>query len=134
MGGPKGGPMKLTACIILFLSLVTITNAIAQTDDNALSGPTGQWLLSLDENSRFYYIMGVSSGLAFTDEALDDLSKKNGQYDNTRSFLYTKRRNLTYGQIVAIVEKFLHEHPESWGYSASSLVHRALAETIDKMP
>ena len=132
MGGPKGGPMKLTACFILFLSLA-ITPAIAQNNDNASSGPTGQWLLSLDEESRYFYITGTSAGLFFADEMIDAVAYDKGNYNKDRSFLFPKRKKLTYGQIFAIVEKYLNEHPESWGYPANGLIYQAIHEATNKM-
>lgn len=125
--------MKKTACFILFL-LFAIIPGITQSNDNTLTGPTGQWLLSLDENSRYYYVIGASSGLFLADEMIDVVAYENGSYNKDRSFLFPKRRQLTYGQISAIVEKYLKEHPESWVYPANGLIYQAIRDATNKMP
>jgi hypothetical protein len=37
-----------------------------------------------------------------------------------------KERHMTYGQIAAVVKKYMDEHPQDWGYSMSALIWQAL--------
>jgi len=101
--------------------------------DNDISG-TGQWLLGLNDSARFYYIVGVTDGLGLSDSTLEVIFKSRGLDNAGRSLIFPKKRNLTYGQIEAITTKYLRDHPEQWGYPASSLVYQAIWHALDKMP
>ena len=52
-----------------------------------------------------------------------------GVYDTTK-FLYSTPDNVTAGQIMAIVSKYLKNNPEKWGEPAYSLVINALQEAF----
>ena len=41
-------------------------------------------------------------------------------------------RNITLGQLCAIVAKYLKAHPEKWDYSAESIILEALIEAFPK--
>jgi hypothetical protein len=54
-----------------------------------------------------------------------------GVYDATDSF-YDVPNDLSRRQIVAVVTKYLKNHPEEWSYSAAFLVKKALREAFPK--
>ena len=85
----------------------TTLKKLADADERA-SGPAGVLPSAAFDVGRFSgYVIGVHDAVAGTKVCLTD--------------------GVTFGQLQAIVSKYLRDNPEKWNFSASSLVVAALS-------
>lgn len=112
------GRYFITAIVLGVIVFVGVQNSYGET----VARLTGNDYQKLPVGFRTTYIIGILDGIS---AANDLLGKPNPHLSN---FLeYTK--GMTGGQLVAIVDKFLAEHPEGWHYTMGSSVVMAIIET-----
>lgn len=64
-------------------------------------------------NASVMYVVGVADGLVLN-----------------KSYRHCMPPTLTGAQLDAVVCKWLHEHPEKWHFTASSLIRRAISDAF----
>ena len=109
---------KLTLLLVAFLLLVSISaSAFFRTGYDLVA-----YMREYDNASRS--APGVDLGMAnsFVTYVL-------GVFDATED-QYSAPRDLTLGQLCAIVAKYMNANPDLWGLPASFLIKRALSEAF----
>jgi hypothetical protein len=81
---------------------------------------TGNEYVKLDKFNKLSYVTGVIDGFSAA-PLFGAPANKVKWYDNCIS-------EMTNGQIVAIIDKYLKEHPEEWHWHMHVLIHNALRE------
>jgi hypothetical protein len=97
-------------------------------------GIDGNAWIKQPENIRAVYLAGLFDGWTYL-QSEDETYRKghpkepSGFIDNVLDFLKDCHRGKPTGQLIAIVEKYMKDHPDTWHYSMGSLVFVALGES-----
>lgn len=99
-------------CLILVLILcLQPCSAIAITGN--------QWR-QYSEESKGFYLIGLFDGWTFSDALQDESGKA------ILPLLTSCLKTMTYEQMIAIIEKYMKEHPERWHQELTLLILPAL--------
>jgi hypothetical protein len=91
----------------------------------------------LPEHARQAYVIGVLDVWTSTVNAAKEVNKDNPRYiPSTEVRMFSPattcfRENMTYVQAVAIVDKYMSQHPENWDYGMADIVWAAMHETCN---
>lgn len=96
----------------MFANAVMIGNAMSGND-----------YLRMNGDSRAHYIAGIIDGFTYAN-ALADANLKS--FDQLQT-CFAKMRP-THGQLTAIVDTWLNQHPAQWGYGMNSVTFWAISE------
>jgi hypothetical protein len=116
---------RIIASLALFLMILAImpTHSVAQniflTGNNLVS--------AMREYDKEQANVANANGL----QAAEYMAYVIGVFDATTSS-YNLPAQATTGQVIAVVSKYLKDHPEDWSKSAADLVMKALREAFPK--
>ena len=113
----------LILVLVLLFSILLIDYSYLQEEEKIVCWVSGNGYLKMTEENKLYYVMG----------SIDMLFRLTF-YNNKTLYLVLseKTKDMTAGQIRAIFDKFLEEHPESWHMIASGLFWTAIMEIVNK--
>ena len=100
-------------------------------------GIDGNAWLKLPENLRAGYLVGVFDGWAYVQSESEAYRKGHpdvaaGFIEGTLDGLKDCHKGKPPSQLIAIVEKYMKDHPDAWHYSMGSLVFVAIGEPCVK--
>ena len=108
----------------LFVGLILVQSSVVA----AWTG--GNDWLAWTKEMQFGYVAGVIDDWKNRQQVIEAAAKRVGvqpQYDTTATLVVcVEERNMTRGQVVAIVEKYMNENPAEWHHAMASLVWTAL--------
>jgi hypothetical protein len=115
--------MKARSVILIVLALV---GGNAQAPSQALTGQG--WLENWSSPMKATYMLGFSNGFqsAVAGAQVSVANAPPGQALQTLEFIETCRQRMTIGQLTAIVDKAVKDHPETWDQQIGNLTNRAL--------
>lgn len=119
--------------LFVAFALLFMIHSGASATDNAVFN--GQIFLNRSEAYQKTYLAGLIDGMMYTDKYLSPafVYAQTGTHVKDASLLWDDQKQLTYGQIFAIVDNFLKNHPELWQKNMPELVREALQEAYSKM-
>jgi len=109
--------------VLVLLFLVLLTNCLQgeEKEQGAFRFNTGNDYLNMAEGNNIFYVEGL----------MDMLYNQTELYNpKLYSSIVKTTKVMTAGQIKAIFDKYLEEHPESWHYNAAYLFGEAIFEII----
>lgn len=115
---------KAIGVALIGLAALSVTGACSAAASNAKSPgfENGNSYERMNSEQRLLYVVGVFDGLMMFDTNSPGNAVKKCVTDmQTPS-----------GQLLAIVDKYMTDHPEDWGYSMSSNVYTALRDACIK--
>lgn len=117
-------------CCLLSLVVCVLAPSLA-------SGVDGNAWLKLPENVRAGYLVGVFDGWAVLQSEGEAYRKRHsdavpGYIENVLDGLKDCHKGKPPTQLIAIVDKYVKDHPEDWHFSMASLVSVALGEQCIK--
>ena len=101
----------------------------------ALDGTTWR---SLDQDVRAVYVWGVVETRGHIRVAYELEQKESArQMTSTEKHFVDleqciTKRHMKWAQVVAIVEKYMNDHPDQWNYQMSSIIWSAMDEACKK--
>jgi hypothetical protein len=129
MGASPVIGMRVRLCCLLVLVCVLSPSLAHGIDGNA-------WIKQ-PENARAVYFIGLWDGWAYLQS--EGEAHRKGQPDAAPGYidsfldgLKDCHKEKPMRQLIAIVEKYMKDHPESWHYSMGSLVVVALGDSCIK--
>jgi len=109
--------------VLVLLFLMLLINGLQGQELTTFSFTCGSDYLDSPEVAKITYVVGV------IDKFLCVTQNYNSEdYSNLKATV----DNMTIGQIQAIFDKYLKEHPEKWHYGAAGLFYSAIYEIVDK--
>ena len=111
----------LILVLVLLFSILLIDYSYLQEEEKIACWTSGNKYLKMTEENKLYYVAG-----------LIDMLFRFTFYNNKTlySVLSEKTNEMTAGQIRAIFDKYLEEHPEKWHMTASGLFYTATMEIV----
>lgn len=108
----------------ILAALLAIT--LIRSEASAMNG--NRWM-RLSEATQDLYVAGVMDAW----EHVTAISKTNPEIANfVRIVSCASDRGMTYGQIAAIVKKYMKDNPAEWHYTMASLVWTAMNDACGK--
>jgi hypothetical protein len=120
------------ASIIASFGLLCITMPLSAVD--ALTG--NDWRM-LPERVRQGYVTGVLDVWTTVVDVSKEVQKGNPRYiPSTEVRMFSPattcyRENMTYGQVFAVVDRYMSQHPENWDYAMATLVWDTMHQTCN---
>lgn len=109
--GPARTQKQLWLGVILVLCLYP----------SAVSGFTGNDWQRSSTDGKVMYLVGILDGWEFA-EGVHNVRK----HSDDPSLIHCWDKNMTYGQFLAMVEKYMTEHPQNWHEIMPIIVLRTL--------
>lgn len=115
-----GTPWVIIIILVVIILFTQVINTEARTID-------GNMYMELPKNGRTLYLGGITAGINIG-LALSGIEKPDPQLSAFIDYI----NEMTGGQIVAIIDKWMKEHPEKWHRSMDELFAKALGESAKK--
>ena len=117
---------KKTILFLLLVLLFLVSQTIYLQGEEkegitVLAFTSGNTYLGSTENDKSFYVRGLA------DMLFCEVYKYRSEL---YSYLEIKTEDMTVGQIKAIFDKYLEEHPEDWHLAAASLFNSAINELL----
>jgi len=109
--------------VLVLLFLMLLTNGLQGEEKEQTvivsSFVNGNRYLELSKESRTFYVLG-----------LIDMFYSRTFYSNPEKYSYITdfTKDMTFGQIMAIFDKYLEEHPEKWHFNGAALFSEVITE------
>lgn len=112
---------KIILVLILTLLMVSPISAV-EKEDVVRCYCKGNDYLELTEEQKTFYVAGLSDMLDYF-----------LQNENPKLYaeLELKTKDMLLGQLKAVLDKYIKEHPEKWHYAAADLFYWAMLEILD---
>ena len=112
-------------CLLLTVGLSVAELGRSDSEAETEWDGTGNSWRNLPKDLRAFYVLGIYEGMKAASPS------QNGVVDTllVRAYTCVGGGRMTNGQVAAIVEKYVNDHPEQWHFAMTTLTLGALAES-----